>query len=482
LWNPKLNILLIQTPNISGGFFNLPGKEIPLALLYLAGYLKQNGYSNIRLLDLSLLGSIEPHLSKTMAEFCPDIVGLTSYTSNVVDAANIARSVKETSARTVTVLGGFHASALPEMTLREFPEFDYLIFGEGEATFCELVKEISLGNACKERPGLTWRQGETILQGPPRTLIEDLDSIPFPDRSLVPIHKYIPSPSNYFRLPSSGILLSRGCPFRCKYCSKPVFLHRIRFRSSENFLNEIQTCGRDFGIFDFRLEDEGPTANPKKMTELCEEIVRKKLNITWKCFSRIDTANDRLLRLMRTAGCYHVTYGIDSANPATLHRIKKDVNLDQAKQVVKKTRKMGIECQVNFIFGFPWETRKDILNTIRYAMNLSPDLASFNIFRPLPGSELYVDMQKEGKIKHTKWSDYSVTNETLLFDAPFSAKDLRKYLRYSFFYFYFRPSFILQRLVRLTHQPKREMNTIFRGGVILLDQIRHAMRNNPANP
>lgn len=466
-----MRILLVQTPNIIGSFLNLPGKEIPLSLLYLASYLKSKGYKDVEVLDIDFLDSIEPHLENKLRNFMPDVVGITSYTTNIAIAADIAKKVKETLADVITVIGGFHASALPERTLSEFVHFDYLVFGEGEVTLYEFMESLSQNRKPTGVAGVAFRNGERIEKGTFRPYIEDLDSLPFPDRGLVPIRKYVPDPGNYFRLPSSAILFSRGCPFRCTYCSKSVFLHRLRYRSADNFLDEVEDCAKKFRIYDFRLEDEGPTANPKKLRQLCEKILERGLKISWNCFSRVDTVDGELLTLMKRAGCYHITYGIESADSQTLMRINKGIDLNRAGEIVQQTKKLGIECKVNFIFGFPWETVKDINKTIRYAMRISPDLVSFNIFKPLPGSQLYSEMEKRGEIKHTKWEDYFVTSEALLFDAPFTEAEIRKLIRRAFFLFYFRPRFIIQRLRRFFRYPKRELVTVSRGIFILFKEV-----------
>lgn len=174
---------------------------------------------------------------------------------------------------------------------------------------------------------------------------------------------------------------------------------------------------------------------------------------------------------MKQAGCYHITYGVESAKPETLKRIKKKIDLKRAGDAVKWTKQLGIECKVNFIFGFPWESKKDMKDTVRYAMDLAPDLVSFNIYKPLPGSVLYWELEQAGKITHTRWEDYFVTSEALLFEADFTEKDLRKLIRWAFLVFHFRPRFIWQRLMRFMKYPKREAVTIGRGLGILVKEL-----------
>ena len=463
-----MNILLCQTPALKSGFLPLPGKEVPISLLYLASFLRKNGYKDVEVLDLELKGGISPHLEQEIAEFAPKVVGITSYTSNVILAGQIAELVKRISPESITVIGGFHASALPKETLEEFPKIDYLVFGEGEITLLQLVNAIETGKLPDGIAGLAWRRDGDVVVGPTRPFIEDLDELPFPDRSLVPIEKYIPDPGNYFRLPSSGILYSRGCPFRCAYCSKSVFLNRIRYRSPANFAAEVRECINRYNIRDFRLGDEGPTTNSKKMGELCSTLIEQSVNITWNCFSRIDTVNFELLSLMKKAGCYHVTYGLESVLPETQKLIYKEIDPKQAAQVVKWTQKLGIECKVNFIFGFPWEKLEDMKSTVRFANKLNPDIAQFHIFKPFPGSELYQRLDADGKIKSKNWGDYDTSSEALVFEAPFSERDIMSLIKSSYFSFYFRPRFILRRMARFLRHPWREIKTVLKGMAILI--------------
>lgn len=462
-----LDALLIQTPNVKGTFFNLPGKEIPLSLCYLGSFLQSRGFT-ARILDLDWLGGVSPHLEKALAENAPALVGISAYTPNIALAAQIAAGVKQLTPATPVVLGGFHASALPERTLREFAAFDCLIIGEGEQTLAELVASRRDNRSFRDLPGLAFREDDAIRVNPPRPLLADLDMLPFPDRRLVPYRQYVPDPGNYFSLPSTGILFSRGCPHLCTYCSKAVFKNRLRYRGVDNFLAEIRHCVNELGIRDFRLEDEAPTTDPRRIRELSEALLAAGLAIHWHCYSRVDRLDEATLRLMKRAGCYHITYGIESGVPATLARINKPLDLERAAAMVALTKKLGLECKVNFILGFPWETIADMRQTVRFARRISPDLVTFNLFKPLPGSLLYDELDAAGRLRHTRWEDYFTTSEPLLFAAPYTEAEALAVLRNAVFSFYFRWRYIGQRLRRLVRHPRREAAMAWRGVGVLL--------------
>jgi len=464
------DVLLIQTPNVTGTFFNLTGKEVPLSLCYLAAYLRERGHCPA-ICDLDLERNPEETLRRTLHNHRPQLVGFSSYTPNVELAAMYAAMVKRDLPSAAIALGGFHASALPEQTLYEFSAFDYIVAGEGEQTLVELVEVLQDKGDLSSIRGLAYRREDSVCRNEPRPLIEDLDSFPFPARDLIQLARYVPDPGNYWQLPSSGILYSRGCPYHCAFCSKSVFNDRIRYRRVECFIAEVNHCIDRHGIHDFRLEDEAPTINIKRMQSLCEAILANGRAITWNCYSRVDTIDEPTLRLMRRAGCHHITYGIESALPATLARIDKKLDPVKAAETVLLTKQVGIECKANFIIGFPWETADDMREVVRYAKRISPDLVTFNLFKPLPGSRLYDELHATNKLQHGRWQDYFTTGEKLLFPAEYSEDEALRILENAVFSFYFRPRFLMQRLQRMLAHPGRELKVAWQGLSILLREL-----------
>ncbi len=464
------DVLLIQPPNIKGALFNLPGREIPLSLLYISAYLKQSGF-DCDVFDLSIERDPDAALRRRLYSSPPQVVGLTSYTTNVGVAATIAHRVKQKWPGATLVLGGFHASALPEETLKEFPVFDLLVFGEGERTLTDIMHAIGSGGDFKSIRGLAYSQnGETRIN-PPRELIDDLDTLPFPEREAVPIRRYVPDPGNYASLPTTGILFSRGCPMKCAFCSKSVFADTIRYRSADCFLDEVEQCTRRYGIKDFRFFDEGPTLRKKNMCGLCEKIISRDMKFTWNCFSRVDTVDDELLRLMSRAGCYHVIYGVESANPETQQRINKRIDLRRVEEVCRSTRAYGIECKVNFILGFPWEDQTQAEENIRFALSLETDLATFNLFKPLPGSALYAQLKAEGRLIARPWEDYFTTSDSQIFTSALPPEQWGKILKSAWMRFYFHPNTLLRRLRRLRRHPMHELRNSFVGLSVLLRNL-----------
>jgi radical SAM superfamily enzyme YgiQ (UPF0313 family) len=258
----------------------------------------------------------------------------------------------------------------------------------------------------------------------------------------------VPSPGtgNFMQLPSTGIIGSRGCPYQCRYCSKGVWGRTVRFRSPGNIVQEIEHCIEQHGIHDFRFYDDMLTFPKFDIHEFCEIVTRKNLKITWNCYSRVNHITRKKLEQMKRAGCYHIKYGIEFGTEKALQVADKKATLEMARNAVKLTKEIGIECKGNFILGIPEETYEDCLKTIEFSKQLSPDLVSFYPFDAFPGTEFYKKYQQEGLEKVTL--PRHVTEDL-------ASRAYRE--------FYFRPSFILQRAKRIGKNPIREIRLLTNG-------------------
>lgn len=446
----KIDVLLIQPDQgafVRRRIFN-PGVEIPLNIAYLAAFLDKRGTAN-RILDMRIYPNPYRLLEEVISEQSPRIVGISAFTSEAENARKIARLVKELNRKITTVIGGSHASALPEDLLKEEASFDLLVHGEGEITFAEIIERIESGSDLCDVEGIAYRDGERIVVNPRRKLIESLEDLPFPARDKLEMDKYIPSPGtgNYMRLPTTGIMASRGCPYRCNYCSKGVWGETIRFRSIENVLSEIEHCIEKYRIYDFRFYDDGLTLPQWELKRFCESLIRQGLKITWNCYSRVNHVDQEKLRLMKEAGCYHIKYGIEFGTEKAIQLANKKATLQQARDTVRWTKEAGIECKGNFMLGIPGETIDDCHQTVLFAIELSPDLATFYPFDLFPGSQFY-----KRKVEGDELIDERLPREVT---QQLSNKAYRA--------FYFRGGYILQRLRRLLRNPRREIPLVMNG-------------------
>jgi len=359
----------------------------------LSSYLEEKGIRN-HILDFFIENNINTALENAIKAYKPNVIGITAFTANIKKGAILIKKARDFGFEGFTIIGGAHASALPMETLDEFPEFDFLIYGEGEKTLYQLICHLDSSFPVSEVNGVAYHDGDDIKINPPMAQIDNLDSLPFPNRDKVRLDQYRPNPANYLRLPNTGILFSRGCPFQCAFCSKKMWGSQVRYRSATNVLEEIGYCMERYGIYDFRFYDEGITTNREALEIFCRGIFERNWNLTWNCFSRTDLVDLDLLKLMKDAGCYHIKYGVEAGTERVLDLMNKKITLEDSIQAVKNTKKIGIECQINIIFGTPGETVKEMEQTIHFVKKLSPDLVSFHIFRPLPGSFFSTNYKK----------------------------------------------------------------------------------------
>ena len=447
--NRSVPVLLIQPPQGTFVYKRIfqPGVEIPLHLLYLSAYLTREGIEN-RCLDMRVLHHPERELVDVLQETRPRLVGISACTTEIDNAGETAAAVKRTLGETPVVLGGYHASALPEETLGRYPAVDYIILGEGEISLTCLIRRILAGQDVLDVPGLGFRHGEAARLNEPPPLVENLDSLPFPCREIMNLDRYVPSPGtgNFMQLPSTGIIGSRGCPYQCRYCSKGVWGHTVRFRSPENIVQEIEHCIRQHGIHDFRFYDDMLTYPKFDIAAFCDLILQADWKITWNCYSRVNHITRERLAMMKAAGCYHIKYGIEFGTEKALRIADKRATLDMARNAVRITKSLGIECKGNFILGIPEETYEDCVKTIEFAKELSPDLVSFYPFDAFPGTMFYTKYGKDGLAKVCLPRDVTEELASLAY---------RK--------FYFRPSFIWQRARRILTNPRREIRLLSNG-------------------
>jgi radical SAM superfamily enzyme YgiQ (UPF0313 family) len=465
-----LDVLFVN-PLLTSGFFSMPGKEIPLSLCLLAAQTRRHGY-RVAIHDAHLDGWDPARFARIVTDARPRVIGLTSYTVNVERAAEMAAVAKAVMPEALTVLGGFHASVLPERTLAEFAAFDAVVVGEGERTILSVLDPGGL-DPDHVAPGLVVRRDGGAARGARAVLVEDLDDLPFADRGLLPLRRYVPSPGNYVRLPTSLAFLSRGCPYRCRFCSNRVFGHRVRYRSTGNLLAEIEREGRDRGLRDFRFADEGMTIDRERLLDFCDEVRRRRLRFHWSCYSRVDRVDAEALGSMKRAGCYQVMFGVESGNAETLERTVKAIDRGKSRAAILEARRAGIEVKASFVIGFPWETPDAVRETIRFARGLRPDFVYFNVFKPFPGSALFDEMSDRREIREAPWSAYFTGDASDFFATRTPAPVLKRLVRAAAIGFYLRPTYVGQVLFRLLRHPARMTRVLAAGAVFLARQSRY---------
>ncbi len=464
------NVLLVRPPaRLSidfGGSFkkDYGGHELELGLLYIASFLEKQGIG-VSFLDMTLYKDAEQRLVDALQHRHFDFIGMTAYTNSITSANRIAGLARRYGNATI-VVGGAHASALPVETLERFTQFDHVIYGEGERPFTDLVN----GKDVSDIKGLVWRNNGTVIQNPPAEPINDLDSLPFPARHLAEVGRYIPIPSNYYRLPSTGILSSRGCPYQCTYCGRTGsrFKNRVTFRSIAGVVEEIKACMRNFGIHDFRFYDDVFTAPKERIMDFCERVLREDLKITWNCYARVDTVDKEMLRAMRRSGCRNVKYGIDFGTQKWLTLSKKHTTLAQAEEAISETKKIGIAAKASFIIGMPGETVDEIKETINFAIKLNPTYTTFNILTPLPGSEIFDEAKRNQTLIPCDYDEFFDKKRTIL-QNQLALPVLERLIRDAYTRVYFNPRFFMHRIVHMMKNPcMAEIMMLYKGFLVII--------------
>lgn len=407
-----MKVLLIYPPQTIFG----PGVAAvtpPLGLAYLAAYIEKLGYE-VKILDCLAegkgqdkfigkshrFGLGDKKIKKWIADFRPDVVGISvMFTAFAQDALDVAKLAKEVSRHIVVVFGGAHASIDPVATVKG-KNVDIVVNAEGEITFSKLLKALENKSDLSKVTGIAFKEGKKAVLTPPTPVIKDLNSLPFPARHLLPMEKYQSENDPYnMRQPLTSIVTSRGCPAKCVYCS----IHSIwgfgwRGRSPKNVVDEIEHLMKDYGIREISLQDDSASLNKKRMEEICEEIIRRKIDIRWSTPNGIAhwTMDKQLLEKMKQAGCYRITFGIESGNEEQRRWVGKPYSLAQAKELTQYANKLGFWTLATNIIGFPYETREQIEDTIKFSIDSDVDFALFFRLGPRPGTPVYEVFKKEG--------------------------------------------------------------------------------------
>lgn len=387
-------------------------------MAYLAAYLSKHGIP-VKILDAvaegmdieieignqKRFGLTEYEIKKYIQKDKPSVVGIAcNYTAHSRDSHDFAKLVKAVDARIMVIFGGVHASTCSEKILED-PNVDMVVRGEGEETLLEIVNNIKNGLPLDHIEGTTVRADGKVKLNKPRPLIQDLDTLPFPARELMPYEKYMQAYrlyTNYLRRDRVVTMVSsRGCPMDCIYCAvKTVWGKTWRGRSAKNVVDEIEFLINEYNIGEIHFLDDSMAVNKQRLNDICDEIIKRKIDIRWTTPNGIAVwqLDKGLINKMKKSGCYRLTFGLESANKRTLKFINKQYSLEQAEDIINHCHKIGIWTIGTFIVGFPDEQISSINDTITYAVNSKLDFAVFYAATPFPGTRLYEIFQEDGLI------------------------------------------------------------------------------------
>lgn len=424
----------------------------PIGLGYLATALRNHGLADVTILDCVKEKLDYKTFKKRVKNWKPDVVGFQVFSHDLASLDKSLKIVKKINPKISTIAGGPHPSGLPEEMLNKFKNLDFAFCGEGEIGLPLLLKSLGNKKSFSKIPGLCWRNGRKISVNP-QIFPQDLDSLGFPAWDLLKPQEYPNAPQGviFKNLPIAPIMATRGCPFACTFCAGwTISGKRVRRRSVGHVLKEIELLYKKYGVREIHFLDDNFTLKRDYVEEFCRQLLKKDFKISWCCPNgvRLDTLNKQLLKLMRKAGCYYVSVGIESGSDRILSLMKKGITIQKIQKMVKMVNEAGMTINGFFILGYPGETKKDIFKTIKFAKSLGLTRAAFYNYLPLPRTESYLKLLASGEIKEKEidWSQIFQTDVPL---APkgISPKELKNWQRRAHLEFYLRP-IIMWRLIR----------------------------------
>ena len=368
------------------------GTYFPMGLGYIAAYAKKHGY-DVTFIDPDVQEITYGDIAEFVSETRPALVGISFMTPQLGTAKEIVDSIRKKVPDAPIVLGGAHPSVMPSESLQQIRNADYVVFGEGEQTTLELLNFLTKKEGVlPEIAGLAWRRGDDIVCNDPRSLIEDLDSLPYPDRELIDqsLYQHQSFLNYYTRIQT--IYTSRGCPGRCVFCASGHKLRsKVRTRSIESIMGEIDHLRSCYDIEYLLIKDDTFTLNKRRIREFCSALKRNHPDLRWHCMCRVDTVDYEILSVMKDSGLSDVFFGIESGNDDILKAIAKHVTTEKVREAVGAAHRLGIRTYGAFILGLPGDNPETINETINFACSLPLTMAGFSILIPYPGTKVFED-------------------------------------------------------------------------------------------
>lgn len=480
-----MRVCLINPPRIQPKTWGEPSVYQPMDLVYVAAILEKKhdvciidapteGWRRLQEIGGTRIrqGLTNDEIAARIREWKPDMAVITVPFSGWSRAAfETAAVVKQVGKDIVTVLMGLHPSVKPTECLAQ-PNVDLVVIGEPEITLLELADTLSTGDSGKTRDvkGIAFKEDGIIVKTSTRPVIEDLDSLPYPARHLLPMKEFFEAAnkrpiSGNLKKPSIRMLTSRGCGHACIFCSNYIVMGRKwRGRSAENVVGEIEHIVRDFGVRQIDFLDDNVSFDRERMERICDLLIEKKLNVEWCTPNgvRADCLDEALLVKMKKAGCKRILVAPESGVQRVVDEvINKRQDLKKVEKAVSAAKRVGIEVGCFFILGMPGETKEDMKATIAFAhklRQLGADRFYFSYATPLYGTELYERAKRCGFLKSGLTDEDLAAVEPLIETSDFTADDLRMLCAEANLV---NPTLTRDRLLRAARNPKKAVKTLF---------------------
>ncbi|MEM2960618.1 MAG: radical SAM protein [Candidatus Bathyarchaeia archaeon] len=398
----------------------------PFFLAYTSSLLKSQKIAEVKGVDGVALGLSDERFLDFVRAYSPDLLVIETPTVTIRDDLLLAKRVKDNTGARIVVTG-FHVSALPKETMVQASWIDFCCIGEYEETVLELVQALEEDKPLGSVAGLVWRDGSIVHTNPRRALI-DVNTLPWPDREDFPPRRYR---DFTFREPCVQIVSSRGCPSSCIFCQERWVLYNspvYRRRDAKNVVDEMEFCIQRYGAKQFYFDDMSIVVSKKHVLEICNEILRRGLDIPWTCMGDAMYVDRETLLKMRSAGCIGMKYGVETANPEILAKIGKPLKLEKVREVNRWLKELGIWSHATFTMGLPGENRQHIEKTIKFALELASDSVQFSIAIPFPGTPFYKWADQQGYLLTKDWCMYDGSCSRVLSTPEISASALEELL------------------------------------------------------
>ncbi len=430
-----MKVLFVVPPEVT--YFGASAAEVAdkgrecrpkLGIVMVASYLKsKNATVDIKLLDCPAEGYGFDEYIDSVRQWNPDVIAFTAVTFTIVDTLSAVRLAKEFNDSMITCIGGWHVSLFPHETLKQ-NSVDFVVVGEGEITFLELVNQLSKSKDDRKFDlidGLGYKDSNGIRVNRARDPIKNLDELPFPDWRLLKFERY------RHVLSESSVTLplesSRGCPFKCTFCDQRGT--KFRYKSAQRIVEEVIHY-KSLGIRSIFFVDDQFIVINKRIIEFCKAIVDKKIDISFKISSRVDCVNAELLHWLKQAGCITISYGVESSSQKYRNYFEKGIDEEDIRNAFKLTNDAGVDPFAFMMIGIPGQTHQEIMNDLRFLKEIKAKFASFSVCSPYPKTELYLSLLKNGYYKRDYWLEFA-NNPSNDFVMPlcndnFTSEELRK--------------------------------------------------------
>lgn len=440
-----MKVLFVNPPQMASKYKFMGVIAPPLGIAYMAGVLQENNI-DVEILDASAEDMDFKDVEKELLKRKPDLVALTALTPTIGRALETAQVVKETLPDSIVVMGGYHPTFNFIETLED-ENVDIVIRGEGEYIMLNLVQALENQSSLHDVKGIVFedKNSKEIVVNPEAPLIQDLDELPFPALNLLPMKKYRLLDMDTHM---TTMITTRGCPMQCSFCSSAA-MHgkKIRERSVENIVDEIEYLNTNYDIDTIAFMDDTFTLKKRKVMAICDEILKRNIEIMWGCTSRVDTLDEKLLKKMKEAGCITIFIGVESADQQQLDNMCKNTTIAKIENAFKIAHKLKIRTIASVALGMPGDTKEIMNKTVKFVHKLKPNYAIYSLATPYPGTRFYKEAFEKNLIKIKDWSKYTLITP-ILETIDCSLNDMRKIQAKAFMKFYLRPHYIIRQFLQ----------------------------------